>query len=388
MSRRFVMAQALFLLLFVPAFAASVGRFVAQTNALYEEKLFALYADLHQHPELSGQETRTSKRVAESLRSAGLEVSVGVGGNGVVGVFRNGTGKTVLLRADMDALPVAEKTGLPYASAATATFQDGSVVPVSHACGHDVHMVSVIGATELLVANRSRWRGTLVVVGQPSEETARGARAMLADGLYTRFPKPDYALAIHDTERRAAGDVEVISGYAGAIVDSVFITVRGKGAHGSRPQQGIDPIVLASAMVLRFQAIVAREVDPMQPAVITVGAFNAGLKENVIPDVAELKLTVRSTDPGVREQLLVAITRVANAEAEASGAPPPPRSCTTSASPPRTTIPPWLRGFYPRSGTSSATRTSGSRGSSRLAGKTSGNCSSTASRARSSTSGP
>jgi hippurate hydrolase len=289
--------------------------------------LQTLYADIHAHPELSMQETRTAGVAAERLRAAGYEVSTGVGKTGVVGVLRNGDGPTVMLRADMDALPVQEATGLPYASKVTATDQSGKTVPVMHACGHDMHVTWLVGATTLLAQNRDAWRGTLMVVFQPAEETAQGAQAMVDDGLVKRFPKPDVVLGQHVMP----GSAGIIGSRPGVITstgDSLQIRLFGHGAHGSMPQASIDPVVMAAATVMRLQTIVSREVAPNDAAVVTVGALQAGTKENVIPDEALIKLNVRTFDEKVRKRVLASIERIVRAEAEASGAPKPPEITT------------------------------------------------------------
>jgi amidohydrolase len=286
-------------------------------------QLEALYTDIHAHPELSMQETRTAGLAAEHLRKAGYEVTTGVGKTGVVGLLRNGEGPTVMLRADMDALPVREATGAPYASQVTATDQEGHTVPVMHACGHDMHVTWLVGATTLMAQTRDSWRGTLMAVFQPAEETAEGARAMIADGLFKRFPKPDVVLGQHVM----VGPAGAIGGRKGVITsaaDSLQIRLFGRGAHGSMPQASIDPVVMAAATVLRLQTIVARELAPTEAAVLTIGSLQAGSKENVIPDEAVIKLNVRTFDEGVRTRVLDAITRIVNAEAAASGAPKPP----------------------------------------------------------------
>src|SRR6201997_1848574 len=285
--------------------------------------LEALYKDVHSHPELSMQETRTADLAANRLRAAGYEVTTGVGKTGVVGLLRNGEGPTVMLRADMDALPVEEATDLPYASKLTVTDGEGKTLPVSHMCGHDMHVTWLAGATKLLAEVRTTWRGTLMVVFQPGEETAEGAEAMIDDGLFKRFPKPDIVLGQHVM----VGPSGTVAGRAGAITsaaDSLQIRLFGRGAHGSMPQASIDPVVMAAATVLRLQTIVSREVAAAEAAVVTVGVLQAGTKENVIPDEAIIKLNVRTFDAGVRQRVLAAIERIANAEAAASGAPPPP----------------------------------------------------------------
>ena len=301
-------------------------------DALYPE-LDALYRDLHQSPELSRQEEKTAAKLAERLRPLGYEVTPKVGGHGVVGVLRNGPGPTVLLRTDLDALPVEEKTGVPYASRARGRDAAGQDVPVMHACGHDVHMTTWVGTATLLARAKDRWRGTLVLVGQPAEEQGNGARAMLGDGLYQRFPKPDFALAIHNSATAAAGTVEYVSGYAMANVDSVDVTLYGKGGHGAYPHTTVDPIVLAARTVLALQTLVSREKPPLEPGVVTVGSIHGGTKHNIIPDEVKLQLTVRSYKPEVRQLLLQGIERVVRAEAQASGAPRPPDISTTEGTP-------------------------------------------------------
>ncbi|WP_347259583.1 amidohydrolase [Rudaea sp.] len=289
--------------------------------------LEALYTDLHAHPELSTQETRTAAIAAAHLQKAGFEVTTGVGGTGVVGLLRNGDGPTVMLRADMDALPVAEATGLPYASKVTAQDKDGNTVPVMHACGHDMHVTCLIGASGVLAQARGHWAGTVMAVFQPAEETGTGAQAMIDDGLFQRFPKPDIVLGQHVM----VGVAGTISGRAGVITsagDSLQIRLFGRGAHGSMPQASIDPVVMAAATVLRLQTIVSRELAATEAAVVTIGALQAGTKENVIPDEAIIKLNVRTFDEGVRQRVLAAITRIVNAEAAASGAPKPPEITT------------------------------------------------------------
>jgi hippurate hydrolase len=289
--------------------------------------LEALYKDVHSHPELSMQETRTAGLAADRLRAAGYEVSTGVGKTGVVGLLRNGEGPTVMLRADMDALPIQEATGLPYASKATATDREGKTVPVAHMCGHDMHVTWLAGATKLMAEAKASWRGTLMLVFQPAEETGEGARAMIDDGLFKRFPKPDVILGQHVM----VGPSGTLAGRAGAITsaaDSLQIRLFGRGAHGSMPQASIDPVVMAASTVLRLQTIVSREVAAAEAAVLTVGLLQAGTKENVIPDEAIIQLNVRTFDAGVRTRVLAAIEQIANAEAAASGAPRPPEITT------------------------------------------------------------
>lgn len=283
--------------------------------------LLDLYRDLHAHPELSMAEVRTGKIMASRMKALGYDVTTGVGKTGVVAVLRNGPGPVVMVRADMDGLPVVEQTGLPFASKETATPESGVTTGVMHACGHDTHMASWIGAAQMLMRHKDRWSGTLVMIAQPGEETGEGAAAMLADGLYTRFPKPDFALAMHDAALYRAGDILYTPGYALANVDSVDVTVRGVGGHGAYPQATRDPIVLASAIVMRLQTLVSRESNPLEPSVVTVGSFHAGAKHNIIPDEARLQLTVRSYGDEQRKRLLDGIARIAKGEAIAAGVP-------------------------------------------------------------------
>lgn len=284
--------------------------------------LMELYRDLHANPELSFEEHKTAAKLAKRMRDLGFEVTEGVGRTGVVSVMKNGDGPTVLLRADMDGLPVVEQTGLPFASKVTATPASGVTTGVMHACGHDTHMAGFIGAAQQLVDHKDQWQGTLVMVLQPAEELGLGALAMLEDGLYTRFPKPDYALAFHDAAAPApAGTIGYTPGYALANVDSVDITVKGVGGHGAYPHTTVDPIVLASNMVMQFQTIVSRNSSPLDPAVITVGSFHSGAKHNIISDEAKLQLTVRSYSDESRKLLLDGIRRVARGAAMTAGLP-------------------------------------------------------------------
>jgi hippurate hydrolase len=276
--------------------------------------LEGLYKDVHSHPELSMHERRTAGVAADRLTAAGFEVTDGVGNTGVVGLLRNGDGPSVMLRADMDALPVEEQTGLPYAS---------TVDGVMHACGHDMHVAWLAGAATLMAHNPDAWHGTLMAVFQPAEETAEGAQAMIDDGLFDRFPKPDVILGQH-VMPSPAGVIGSRAGVITSAADSLEIHMFGRGAHGSMPQASVDPVVMSAATVLRLQTVVAREVAPTEAAVLTIGALQAGTKENVIPEEAVIKLNVRSFDQGVRKRVLDAITRIVNAEAEASGAPKPP----------------------------------------------------------------
>ncbi len=284
----------------------------------------ALYLDLHRNPELSLHERRTAAVLAEFAKGLGYDVTTGVGGTGVVAVLRNGPGHTVLLRTDMDALPVQEKTGLPYASTVTVKGDGGETVPVMHACGHDIHMSSWAGTAAIMAGNRAKWHGTLVLIGQPAEELGAGAAAMLKDGLFTRFPRPEYALAIHDDTEFPAGQVGYHAGFFRAGADSVTITVFGRGGHGARPHLAVDPIVIAARIVVSLQTIVSRETSPLDPAVVTVGTIHGGTKNNIIPDEVTMTLTVRAFKPEVMAHLISAIGRIAKGEAAAAGAPREP----------------------------------------------------------------
>ena len=292
-------------------------------DSIYPD-LDALYRDLHQHPELSSREVNTAAKLAERMRQLGYEVQTGVGGNGVVAVLKNGAGPAVLIRTDMDALPVEEKTGLPYASKATSPDPAGKIVPVMHACGHDVHMTSWIGAATLLAQAKDRWRGTVIFIGQPAEETVAGAKGMLEAGLLKRVPKLDFTLAIHDNADLPSGKVGIVHGYTLANVDSVDVTIFGKSGHGAWPHKTVDPIVIAARTVVALQTLVSRETNPLDPAVVTVGSIHGGTKYNIIPDDVHLQLTVRSYKPEVRKHLLEGIGRIAKAEAAAAGAPKEP----------------------------------------------------------------
>jgi amidohydrolase len=286
-------------------------------------ELEIVYKDIHAHPELSMQETRTSGIAANHLKALGFEVTTEVGKTGVVGILRNGDGATVMLRADMDALPIKEATGLPYASTVTGTDPSGKTVPVAHSCGHDMHVACLIGATSLFAKSRDAWRGTLMAVFQPGEETAQGAKAMIDDGMFKRFPKPDVVLGQH-VMSLPSGNIDWRAGIVTSSADSLQIRMFGRGAHGSMPESSIDPVVMAAATVMRLQTIVSREVAPTDSAVVTIGSLQAGTKENIIPDEALIKLNVRTFDEGVRKRVLAAIERIAKAEAAASGAPRPP----------------------------------------------------------------
>ena len=282
-----------------------------------------LYKQLHTNPELSLQEVRTAARMADELTKLGFEVTTKFGATGVVGVLKNGKGPTVLVRTDMDALPVTERTGLAYASKVRTRNKDGIEVGVMHACGHDMHMTCWVGTARTLVALKNRWKGTLVFIGQPAEEIGTGARLMLEAGLYKKFPKPDYCIALHCDAQREHGTVGFTEGLAMANVDSVDIIVKGKGGHGATPHLTVDPIVLAARIVIDLQTLVSRETSPLDPAVVTVGSIHGGTKHNIIPDEVKLQLTVRSTKDTVRKNLLAGIKRIAEGCAKTAGAPEP-----------------------------------------------------------------
>ena len=294
-----------------------------EVEAAYPEA-HALYLDLHQNPELSAHETQTAAKLAGRLRGLGYEVSEHVGGTGIVAILKNGAGPTVMLRTELDALPVEEKTGLPYASKVHAQDDAGHDVPVAHACGHDLHMAALVGTAAIMAHSKDTWHGTLLLIGQPAEETISGAKAMIADGLFQRFPKPDVGVAMHVDNLLPAGQAGITPGIYNTNADSLRITIYGKGGHGSQPQTAIDPIVIAARTILALQTIVSREVKPGEMAVVTVGYVQAGTKNNIIPDQAVMGLTVRTYKQDVRKQVLAAITRIARAEAAAAGAPREP----------------------------------------------------------------
>jgi amidohydrolase len=295
----------------------------ALTDAIHADmpQLMDLYRDLHAHPELSMQEVRTPALLAPKMRALGFDVTEHVGKSGIVAVMKNGPGPVLLIRADMDALPVREQTGLPFASTVIGKLPDGTPTPVMHACGHDTHITTWLATARRLAAMKDQWSGTLVMILQPGEEMVMGAKAMLDDGLFTRFPKPDTLLAFHDSATLPAGVIGVTNGYVLANVDTVDIDVKGVGGHGAYPQNTKDPIVLASRIVTSLQTLVSRENDPQQPAVVTVGSFHAGTKSNIIPDEAKLALTVRSYAPETRKLLLDGIRRIVRGEAIAAGLP-------------------------------------------------------------------
>lgn len=316
------------------AFAIAVAAaLLAPTTAWAEEPrefaqrnlndVIQLYRDLHRQPELSFYEEKTSERLAKELEAVGAEVTRRVGGYGVVGLLKNGDGPVLMLRADMDALPVTEETGLDYASRVTVESDGGANVGVMHACGHDIHMANLIGVARYLAQNKDRWSGTVMFVCQPAEERGAGARAMIEDGLFKRFPKPDFALALHVDSTLETGKVGHHAGYFLANVDSVDVTMRGRGGHGAYPHTTVDPIVQAAQLVVDLQSIVSREISPSEPAVITVGSIHGGTKHNVIGDSCHLQITVRSYSSQVREQLLTGIERKAKAIAQSHRAPEP-----------------------------------------------------------------
>lgn len=285
--------------------------------------LVQVYQDYHRNPELSFFEKETAARLAKHLRDAGAEVTEGVGGYGVVGVMKNGPGKTVMVRTDLDALPVTEMTGLGYASKVKVKTESGAEVGVMHACGHDIHITNLVGVARFLSEHKSQWKGTVVLIGQPAEEKGSGAQKMLQDKLFERFPRPDFAVALHCDSLLATGQVSVRGGFILANVDSVDITVRGRGGHGAMPHTTIDPIVQAAQLILALQTIVSREIRPLEPSVVTVGAIQGGTKHNIIGDTCHLQLTVRSYSDEIRKQLHEAIIRKAKGIAISAGAPEP-----------------------------------------------------------------
>ncbi len=313
-----------FLVLLALLFVPILGR--ADTPAWIDkniDQMLELYRHFHAHPELSYQEKETAARLAKELRAAGLEVTENVGGYGIVGVLKNGEGKTILVRSDLDGLPVTEATDLAYASKVKVERPDGGETGVMHACGHDMHIANLIATARYFAEHKDHWKGTLVFIGQPAEEVGGGSRKMLADGLFTRFPKPDHAIALHCDATLATGKVGCRDGWAMANVDSVDITVKGRGGHGSAPQSTIDPIVQAAQLVLALQTIVSREIKPIEPAVVTVGSIHGGTKHNIIGDDCHLQITVRTYSDDVRQQIRKAIERKAKGIAMSMGAPEP-----------------------------------------------------------------
>jgi hippurate hydrolase len=296
---------------------------ILKTISVEHESLLALYKQIHAHPELAFQEEQTAARLSKELRQAGFTVTEKVGGTGVVGVLKNGDGPTIMVRADMDALPIIEQTGVPYASKVRTRDKDGLDVGVMHACGHDMNVASLVGTARVMSAIKDRWKGTLILIGQPAEEIGAGARAMLEDGFLKRFPRPDFALALHCDGRFATGHVNYREGQMQANVDSVDIIVNGKGGHGAAPHTTIDPIVIAARIVLDLQTIVSRERNPLEPAVVTVGAIHGGTKHNIIPDEVKMQITVRTMNDVARARVLESIARIAKAAAMAAKAPEP-----------------------------------------------------------------
>jgi amidohydrolase len=297
---------------------------MADVDAIYPD-IQALYVDLHRNPELGFQETRTAAILAARVKALGFDVTTGVGRTGIVAVMKNGPGRTVMLRTELDALPVEEKTGLPFASVVKVKNAAGEVIPVMHACGHDLHMSAWAGTARLMAEHRAQWHGTLIMLGQPAEEGGGGALAMLKDGLFTRFPRPDFALSLHDDDTMPSGTIGYHPGYFRAMSDAVTITIYGRGGHAAMPNNTIDPIVLAARIVLALQTIVSRENNPIDPVVVTIGSIHGGTQANVIPDEVRLQLSVRTYTAEVRTRTLAAIRRIANGEAAAAGAPRAPK---------------------------------------------------------------
>lgn len=306
-----------------PKVAPKITAVIAEKIDQHVGSLDVLYKHLHSHPELSYEEEQTAARMAKELQALGFDVTTKVGGHGVVGVLKNGTGPTVLVRTDMDALPVTEVTGLPYASKVRTRDKEGKEVGIMHACGHDMHMTCWVGTARTLASLKDKWQGTLVFIAQPAEEVGGGARRMLLDGLFTRFPRPDYCLGLHCDSRMAHGHIAYAEGLLCANTDTVDITVRGKGGHGSAPHTTIDPVVLAARIIVDLQTLVSREVNPLDPAVVTVGSIHGGTKHNIIPAEVKLQLTVRTLKDDVRKHVLEGINRIARAAAQGARAPEP-----------------------------------------------------------------
>ncbi|GLK48083.1 putative amidohydrolase [Brevundimonas intermedia] len=313
-------ALALAMTLGTPVLAQDAG-LKAAVKADYDANLATLFDWFHRNPELSGQEVQTSARLARELTALGYQVTTGVGGTGVVAVLKNGAGPTVMIRADMDGLPLQERSGLANASTARQLDADGVEKPVMHACGHDVHITALVGTARQMAARKANWSGTLVLIGQPAEERIFGARAMIQDGLYSRFPKPDYALAFHVSADTPTGKIEAPLDITSSSSDSVDIAVRGVGTHGAYPHMGVDPVLVASQIVVSLQTLRSREVNPLEGAVVTVGSIHGGIKHNIIPEQVDLQLTVRADSPEVRTTLLDGIDRVARNTALALNVP-------------------------------------------------------------------
>ena len=310
-------------LVLIAAFACAQSSSPKEIDSVYPDA-HSLYLDLHEHPELSGHETETAAKLAGKLKAAGYDVTEHLGGTGVVAVLKNGNGPIIMLRTELDALPVEERTGLPYASKVHSKDDAGRDVAVMHACGHDVHMASLLGTAEIMARSKNTWHGTLILIGQPAEETIGGAEGMIKAGLFTRFPKPDAIVALHVGNELPAGTVSITPGIYNTNSDSVRITIYGKGGHGAAPHTTIDPIVIAARTILSLQTIASREVKPSELAIVTVGYIRAGTKNNIIPEQAEMGLTIRTYKQDIRKQVLAAIARIAKAEAEAAGAPRDP----------------------------------------------------------------
>ena len=318
-----IQSAALLTLFFACSTAVQSADTPADWSKQHVDELLTIYKDLHSNPELSFREERTAAKLATELKSLGIEVTTGVGQMGVVGLLKNGDGPVIMIRTDLDALPVVEATGLPFASKVIAKDPKGNDVGVMHACGHDIHMTCQIGVARYLATHKESWRGTVMFVGQPAEEVGNGAQAMLKDGLFTRFPRPKYALALHVDASLPTGQVGYRAGYILANVDSVDIVMKGKGGHGAFPHMTIDPIVQAAHLIVDLQSLISRENSPFEPAVITVGSIHGGTKHNIISDSCRLQLTVRSYGPEIRERLLSGIKRKAKAAAISANAPEP-----------------------------------------------------------------
>jgi amidohydrolase len=306
-----------FVWLFIAALgcrAATVGPQPSEIDSLYPG-VEALYMDVHSHPELAFEEKQTAAKLAARIQGLGYKVTTGVGGTGIVGLLKNGDGPVVMLRTELDALPVTEQTGLPFSS---------EIAGVMHACGHDLHMAAWAGTAQWMSAHRDQWHGTLMLIGQPAEETGAGAAAMLKDGLFVRFPKPDFAIALHDDDTLPAGVIGYHAGFFRSAADFLTVTIFGRGGHGAMPQNTVDPVVIAARTIVTWQTIISRETDPQSPAVITVGAIRGGTKNNIIPDEVQLLLSVRTFEAQVRKRVLQSIARIAKGEAEAGGAPREP----------------------------------------------------------------
>jgi len=310
-------------LVLIAAFACAQSSSPKEIDSVYPDA-HSLYLDLHEHPELSGHETETAAKLAGKLKAAGYDVTEHVGGTGVVAVLKNGNGPIIMLRTELDALPVEERTGLPYASKVHSKDDAGRDVAVMHACGHDVHMASLLGTAEIMARSKNTWHGTLIMIGQPAEETIGGAEGMIKAGLFTRFPKPDAIVALHVGNELPAGTVSITPGIYNTNSDSVRITIYGKGGHGAAPHTTIDPIVIAARTILSLQTITSREIKPGELAIVTVGYIRAGTKNNIIPEQAEMGLTIRTYKQDIRKQVLAAISRIAKGEAQAAGAPREP----------------------------------------------------------------